>query len=107
MRVIRPLAIADETIKPCARPGTLYSAAYLAAPVTLARPSMREVGLPKWVNAVIAPSAYAIRLFACDCGVPRAACVSARTMARRADSLLESLWAMARARRRTLCGVAE
>ena len=27
--------------------GTLYSAAYFAAPVTFARPSTREVGLPR------------------------------------------------------------
>src|SRR5919108_1427345 len=54
MRLIRPLAIADETTNPCAKPGTLYSAAYLALPVTFARPSMREVGLPKWLVAVMA-----------------------------------------------------
>src|SRR3954469_23002979 len=35
--------------KPCARSGTLYSPAYLAAPVTFARPSTREVGLPRRV----------------------------------------------------------
>ncbi len=31
----------------------------------------------------------------CDCGVPCAACVSARTMARRARSILKALWANA------------
>src|SRR5437588_4730135 len=46
MRLIRPLAMAEETTNPCARPGTLYSPAYFAPPVTLARPSTREVGLP-------------------------------------------------------------
>src|SRR5262245_45008478 len=56
MRLTRPLAIVAETTNPCARPSTLYSAAYLAAPVTLARPSMREVGLPRWLVAVMAPS---------------------------------------------------
>src|SRR5436309_6096715 len=56
MRLIRPLAMADETTKPCARPGTLYSAAYFAAPVTFARPSTREVGLPRWLVAVMALS---------------------------------------------------
>src|SRR5262249_53513826 len=56
MRLIRPLAIAEETTKPCARPGTLYSAAYFAAPVTFAWPSMRDVGLPGWLVAVIALS---------------------------------------------------
>ena len=44
--LMRPLAMAEVTTTPCARPGTLYSAAYFAAPVTFARPSMREVGLP-------------------------------------------------------------
>src|SRR4051812_31907123 len=53
MRLIRPLAIADETTDPCARWGTLNSAAYFAAPVTFARPSMREVGLPKCAKAVV------------------------------------------------------
>ena len=35
-----------EMTQPWARLGTLYSAAYFAAPVTLARPSTRLVGLP-------------------------------------------------------------
>src|SRR6266568_319963 len=56
MRLIRPLAMADETTTPCARPGTLYSAAYFAAPVTFARPSTREVGLPRWLVPVMARS---------------------------------------------------
>src|ERR1051326_6350254 len=47
MRAMRPLAIAEVTTNPCARPGTSYSAAYLAAPVTLARPSTREVAMPR------------------------------------------------------------
>src|SRR5215510_3387144 len=54
MRLIRPLAMVEETTQPCARPGTLYSAAYFAAPVTFARPSMREVGLPRWLVTVMA-----------------------------------------------------
>src|SRR5262249_11240861 len=53
MRLIRPLAIAEETTTPCAREGTLYSAAYFAAPVTFARPSMREVGLPRGLLTVM------------------------------------------------------
>src|SRR4029453_12124608 len=56
MRLIRPLAMADETTQPCARPGTLYSAAYFASPVTFACPSMREVGLPRELVAVPACS---------------------------------------------------
>ena len=36
-------------------------------------------------------SLTAIFLLDCDCGVPRAACVSARTMARRASSILKAL----------------
>src|SRR6185437_6085292 len=56
MRLIRPLATVAETTTPCARPGTLYSAAYFAVPVTFARPSTREVGLPRWLVAVMAPS---------------------------------------------------
>src|SRR5215510_3337933 len=54
MRLMRPLAMADETTTPCAREGTLYSAAYFAAPVTFARPSMREVGLPRGLVTVMA-----------------------------------------------------
>src|SRR5882672_9337370 len=53
MCLIRPLAMADDTTTPCARPGTLYSAAYFAAPVTFARPSMREVGLPRMLVALM------------------------------------------------------
>jgi hypothetical protein len=52
MCLIRPFAMVAETTKPCAKPGTLYSAAYLAAPVTLARPSTREIGFPKRVAVV-------------------------------------------------------
>src|SRR5205807_5991422 len=37
--------------------------------------------------------AHLIFLCDCDCGVPRAACVSARTMARRASSILNVLCA--------------
>src|SRR6185437_6708992 len=59
MRLIRPLATVAETTTPCARPGTLYSAAYFAVPVTFARPSTREVGLPRWLVAVMAPSRLA------------------------------------------------
>src|SRR5205807_178247 len=51
--LMRPLAMADDTIKPCARPGKLYSPAYFAAPVTFSRPSMREVDLPRYVVAVM------------------------------------------------------
>src|ERR1051326_7960671 len=47
MRATRPLAMAEVMTNPCARPGTSYSAAYLAAPVTLARPSTREVAMPR------------------------------------------------------------
>ena len=46
MWVMRPLAIVEQTMLAWARPGTLNSAAYFAAPVTLARPSMRDVGVP-------------------------------------------------------------
>src|SRR5215813_4519404 len=56
MRLIRPLAMADETTTPCARPGTLYSAAYFASPVTYARPSKRGVGLTSYLVAVMALS---------------------------------------------------
>src|ERR1700730_15182755 len=35
--------------------------------------------------------AHRIFLLDCDCGVPAAACVSARTMARRARSILKAL----------------
>ena len=44
--LIRPFAILLETTKPCARPGTLNSAAYFAWPVTLAGPSTRDTGFP-------------------------------------------------------------
>src|SRR5262249_25259511 len=37
----------------------------------------------------------------CDCGVPFAACVKARTMARRASSILNALWAKPFASRST------
>src|SRR6266849_5908982 len=53
MCLIRPLAMPDETTNPCARPGTWYSPAYFAAPVTFARPSTREVGLPIWLVTVM------------------------------------------------------
>src|SRR5215467_12326619 len=39
------------------------------------------------------------RLSDCDCGVARAACVSVRTMPRRASSILKSLWPKPRASR--------
>src|SRR5262245_58248188 len=45
--------------------------------------------------------AQAIFLWDCDCGVPRAAWLSARTMARRARSILKVLWPKPRASRRT------
>src|SRR5262245_9537199 len=51
---MRPLAMADESTTLCAREGTLYSAAYFAAPVTFARPSMREVGRPRRLLKLIA-----------------------------------------------------
>ena len=38
--------IVDVTTLPWASPGTLNSAAYFAAPVTLARPSTRDVAVP-------------------------------------------------------------
>jgi hypothetical protein len=46
MCTMRPLAMLDVTTLPWARPGALYSAAYFAAPVTLARPSTRDVAVP-------------------------------------------------------------
>src|SRR5262245_2174566 len=46
--------------------------------------------------------AHLIRLSACDCGVPRAAWVSARRMPRRASSILKSLWPKPRASRSTV-----
>jgi hypothetical protein len=46
MRAIRPLAIVAVTTQAWARPGTLNSAAYLAAPVTFAGPSTRDVAVP-------------------------------------------------------------
>jgi hypothetical protein len=46
MRAMRPFAIVAQTTLAWARPGTLNSAAYLAAPVTLAKPSIRDVGVP-------------------------------------------------------------
>ena len=56
---------------PCAdRPG--YSAAYLASPVTLARPSTRLIGLPIWLVAMLVLTS-STRLSACDCGFPSAA----------------------------------
>src|SRR5262249_9981129 len=36
---------------------------------------------------------HAIFLWACDCGVERAACIRVRTMARRASGSLKALWA--------------
>src|ERR1700730_17396317 len=45
---------------------------------------------------------YLMRLSACDCGDPRAACSSARTIPRRANSILKSLWPKPRASRRTM-----
>ena len=46
MRVMRPLAIVEQTTLAWARPGTLNSAAYFAAPVTFAMPSTRDVAVP-------------------------------------------------------------
>ena len=46
IRRMRPRAIAEVMTKPCTRPARLYSAAYFAVPVTLTRPSTREVGTP-------------------------------------------------------------
>src|ERR1700739_2281056 len=46
MRAMRPLAIVDVTTLACARPGVSNSPAYFAAPVTLARPSTRDVAVP-------------------------------------------------------------
>src|ERR1051326_5650342 len=57
MRATRPLAMAEVMTNPCARPGTLYSAAYLAAPMTLARPSTREVAMPRIVTG-LSPDAF-------------------------------------------------
>src|SRR5438874_11275543 len=48
MLAIRPLAMREATTQPWARPDTLYSAAYFAAPVTFARPSTREVAMPMY-----------------------------------------------------------
>src|SRR5262245_52964979 len=45
------------------------------------------------------PPAYLMRLSDCDCGVPRAAWPSARRTARRASSILKSLWPKPRAPR--------
>src|SRR5258705_7520583 len=55
MRLMRPLAMLEVTTAACARSCVLYSAAYFAAPVTFARPSMRDVGVPIYV---IAPLVY-------------------------------------------------
>jgi len=46
MRRMRPFPIVDDTTLAWARPGTLNSAAYFAAPVTFARPSTRDVAVP-------------------------------------------------------------
>jgi hypothetical protein len=46
MRAMRPLAMMDVTTLACARPVVFYSPAYFAAPVTLARPSTRDVAAP-------------------------------------------------------------
>ncbi len=46
MPTMRPLAMVDVTTLPWARPDTLKSAAYLAVPVTFARPSMRDTAVP-------------------------------------------------------------
>src|SRR5258705_13668263 len=51
MRRMRPFAIVDDTTLAYARPGVLNSAAYFAAPVTFARPSAREGGVPIYVMA--------------------------------------------------------
>src|SRR5947209_5256477 len=46
MRATRPFAIGEVTMLPYARPGSLNSPAYFAAPVTLAGPSTRDVAVP-------------------------------------------------------------
>src|SRR5262249_5162813 len=46
--------------------------------------------------------AHTIFLFDCDCGVPREACVSVRTMPRRASSILKELCSSAFASRSTM-----
>src|ERR1043166_6205657 len=61
MRVMRPLAMVDVTMTPWARPGALHSPAYLAAPVTLARPSTRDVGVPICVYIAALPD-FLVRL---------------------------------------------
>src|SRR6202023_1483750 len=76
MRLMRPLAMADDTTEPCARAGTLYSPAYLAAPVTFSRPSMREVGLPRYVVPVMRTPAVSLPLPA---GVPSGEVTQAAT----------------------------
>src|SRR6185437_3631108 len=53
MRVMRPRAMVAEMTTPCAKPGASHSPAYLALPVTLARPSTREIGRPRYVVAVM------------------------------------------------------
>src|ERR1700751_3689642 len=71
-RLMRPLAMVDETTTPWASPGTLYSAAYFAAPVTLAGPSTREIGLPNELVRVMA--LHRLTLCACQLAIaaPRA-----------------------------------
>ncbi|UPG74491.1 hypothetical protein MVG78_06715 [Roseomonas gilardii subsp. gilardii] len=44
---IFPRAMLLDTTTPCSRPGAANSAAYRAAPVTLASPSTRLCGEPK------------------------------------------------------------
>ena len=46
MRAMRPLAMVDVDDAAIGEAGTLNSPAYFAAPVTLARPSTRDVGVP-------------------------------------------------------------
>jgi hypothetical protein len=43
---IRPRAIVPRTMKPWARFGAPYSAAYFALPVTFATPSTRPISFP-------------------------------------------------------------
>ena len=59
--------------------------------MTLAWPSTRDTGFP--ITLVATRVTYRITFTDWDCGVPAAACSSARTIARRANSILKLLWA--------------
>ena len=88
MRAIRPFAIVDVTTLPKARFGALEFPGVFRRPGDLVAPVDAGGGSPDvsghW-------HAHAIFLLDIDCGVPRAACVSARMMARRARSILNVL----------------